>query len=108
MDSNLEIALAWTPGLPLGLTRRIALEVFHFLAEPSEAVVKLASFDLHTGLAPLTDEVCFLAHLKLADFDGVQMPALWALNIDGFIFEHQKIPASSPSIFGVDDTAQLR
>ena len=107
MDSNLEIALAWAAGLSLGLARRFALEVFHFLTEPSEAVVKLVYLDLHTGIAPLTDEMCFHALLELADLDCVQMPALGASNIDGFIFEHRKIPGSFPSIFGVEDTAQL-
>jgi hypothetical protein len=70
VDSNLEIALAWAAGLSLGLAR-FALEVFHFLAELSEAVVKFTPFDLHTALAPLTDEVRFRAHLELADLDRV-------------------------------------
>jgi hypothetical protein len=71
VDSNLEIALAWAAGLSLGLARRFALEVFHFLAKPSQAVVKFASFDLHPGPAPLTDEMGFHAHFELADLDRV-------------------------------------
>src|SRR5262245_26978835 len=51
--------------------------------------------------------MCFLALLELADSDRVQMLALGAPDIDGFIFEHRKIPKSSPSIFGVEDSAQL-
>jgi hypothetical protein len=90
--SDLEVVLL-RPLALRRLPRRIALEFRHFVAYVIEMLAEFFGFEAHAGLASNADEMSLGVLLDLMHEDRIQMPALGAFHINGFIFEHLVSPA---------------
>src|SRR5579872_87751 len=84
---NLEIPLLRTCPLHR-LPRRIALQLRQLVTHLAEALPKFTRLELHAGLASDAGEMSLGVLLDLMDEDRIQVPALRAFHIDGFVFEH--------------------
>jgi hypothetical protein len=84
---NLKTSLFRKPAL-LRFARRATLEFFQLVAHLTQALAKFVGLDAHSSFASDAYEMSLGMLLELVHQDRIQMPALRARDIDGFIFEH--------------------
>src|SRR5216684_4852625 len=100
---NLKPSLFRKPAL-LCFARGATLQFFQLVAPLTQALAKFVGLDPHSNFASDAYEMSLGMLFELVHQDRIQMPALRARDIDGFIFEHScispvRVSLSSPSTF---------